>query len=697
MIQYGVSIGDSVKIGKTNFYIEGNIQKVPGQSGIVGTAAPPVYIPFQYLENTGLVQPGSRVTKRYYYQFEGETKVEEVVEIIKHRLNENDIGYETVESRKENLGETFANMNQFLNLVAFVALLLGCVGVASSVHIYIKEKKDIVAILRCFGTQGKQAFFIYLVQILVMGITGSLMGAILGSALQYLIPYVMSDFLPIEVKFSLSWYAIVHGVVTGVVISLLFALMPLLDIRKASPLSTLRSSYENPISKIDPLKLLVYLLTAIFIFTFIYTQGLGGWKITLIFTISLIVAFSVLAGIAKLVMFLLRKYFPTNWAYVWRQGLANLYRPHNQTLLLIISIGLGTALLTTLYFIQGLLIDQVTFAGSGNMPNMVMFDIQSKQKDRLKQLTEEFGLPVMQEVPIVTMRLNKINGLTRKQAKKDSTVDFNSWVFNHEYRVTYRDSLIDSETLVEGTIQKLDVNKIFVTIAERYSNDIHAEIGDELIFDIQGKEVKTIIAGFRKVDWNRVQTNFLVVFPNGVLEKAPQFHVIMTKVPSNQTSAEFQRAVVQEFPNVSVIDLGLILKTVDEILGKVAFVIQFMALFSLFTGLLVLISSVFISKFQRIKESVLLRTLGASKGQLIRITAIEYLVLGSMASITGIFLALFGGWALAYFQFEIPFVPNIIPMVIIFVIITAITVFIGILNNREVIKKAPLEVLRKEA
>ena len=696
MIQYGVQTGDSVRIGNLNFLIEGSIQKVPGQSGIVGMAAPPIYIPFQYLEETGLVQPGSRITKRYYYQFGGEKDVEEVVDIVKPQLNDEGVGYETVESRKENIGNAFTDMNDFLNLVAFVALLLGCVGVASSVHIYIKEKKDTVAILRCFGTQGKQAFTIYLIQILVMGLTGSVAGAFLGSALQYILPMVMADFLPVQVNFSFSTYAILHGIATGVVISMLFALLPLLDIRKASPLSAIRAGFENRISRFDPLKILVYLLTIGFIFSFIYVQNVGGWKTALTFTGSLLVAFAILAGIARLVMYLLRKFFPTSWAYVWRQGLSNLYRPHNQTLILIVSIGLGTALLTTLFFIQGLLIDQVTFAGSGNMPNMVMFDIQTDQKEKLKEITEEYELPVMQEVPIVTMRLRSVNDITRKIAREDSTLDINSWVYNHEYRVTYRDSLIDSETLLEGEIQRLEDDKIYVTIAERYTDDIKGGVGDKLLFNIQGKEVETIIAGVRKVDWNRVQTNFLVVFPEGVLEKAPQFHVIMTKVPSNQKSAEFQRAVVTTFPNISIIDLGLILKTVDEILGKVAFVIQFMALFSLFTGLLVLISSVLISKFQRIRESVLLRTLGANRKQIIRITAIEYLVLGSMASITGIFLALFGGWALAYFQFEIPFVPNIIPIGIIFLVITSITVIIGVLNNREVIRKAPLEVLRKE-
>jgi len=695
MIQYGVAVGDSVRIGKVNFLIEGSIQKIPGQSGIVGTAAPPVYIPFEFLEETGLIQPGSRVTKRYYYQFE-KKDVEKILEEIKPKLNQEGLGYETVESRKENLGKTFSNMNQFLNLVAFVALLLGCVGVASSVHIYIKEKKDTVAILRCFGAQGKQAFTIYLFQILIMGLTGSVAGALLGSALQYLLPFVMSDFLPIEVNFSFSGYAIVHGIATGVVISLLFALLPLLDIRKASPLSAIRSGYENQIRKFDPLKILIYLLTLGFIYGFIYLQEVGGWQTALTFTSSLIVAFAVLAGISQLVILFIRKFFPTSWNYVWRQGLANLYRPHNQTLILMVSIGLGTALLTTLFFIQGLLIDQVSFAGSGNMPNMVMFDIQSDQKEDLKNLTEEYELPVMQEVPIVTMRLRSINDINRKIAKEDSTTEISSWVYNHEYRVTYRDSLIDSETLIEGELQRIEEDKIYITIAERYTDDIKGGVGDKLLFNIQGKEVETIIAGVRKVDWNRVQTNFLVVFPKGVLEKAPQFHVIMTKVTTNQKSADFQRAVVSKFPNVSIIDLGLILKTVDEILGKVAFVIQFMALFSLFTGLLVLISSVLISKYQRIRESVLLRTLGASKKQIIRITAIEYLVLGSMASITGIFLALFGGWALAYFQFEIPFVPNLMPIGIIFTLITLITVVVGVLNNQEVIKKAPLEVLRKE-
>ena len=161
-------------------------------------------------------------------------------------------------------------------------------------------------------------------------------------------------------------------------------------------------------------------------------------------------------------------------------------------------------------------------------------------------------------------------------------------------------------------------------------------------------------------------------------------------------SARYQQAIVRQFPNVSIIDLSLILNTLDEVLGKISFVIRFMAMFSIVTGLLVLIGSVIISKFQRIQESVLLRTLGASKKQILSITALEYMFLGSIAAFSGIVLALIGSWALAVFSFEMAFIPNLFPAVILFAIIAGLTVLIGLINSRSIIQKTPLEVLRAE-
>jgi putative ABC transport system permease protein len=199
------------------------------------------------------------------------------------------------------------------------------------------------------------------------------------------------------------------------------------------------------------------------------------------------------------------------------------------------------------------------------------------------------------------------------------------------------------------------------------------------------------------VNWGKVQTNFQVVFPTGVLEDAPQFQVLMTHVPSNKVSAAFQQAVVRQFPNISIIDLGLVLSILDELLSKISYVIRFMSAFSIITGIVVLIASVRISKYQRIQESVLLRTLGASRKQILAITALEYLFLGSLSALTGILIAVAGTWFLAKYSFEIPYSVSFVPALILFFIIALLTVIIGLLNSRGVLNKPPLEILRTNA
>lgn len=270
--------------------------------------------------------------------------------------------------------------------------------------------------------------------------------------------------------------------------------------------------------------------------------------------------------------------------------------------------------------------------------------------------------------------------------------------YEREYRVTYRDSLIDTKKIVEGEWHGSvgDDGIIYVSLADNVARGMKAKIGSKVTFNVQGALVETVVGSIREVDFSRVQTNFFVVFPTWVLEEAPQFYVIVSRVESEEQSAKYQQALVRSFPNVSVIDLTQILKSVETALNKVSFVIRFMALFSILTGLVVLISSVVLSKFQRIQESVLLRTLGASRRQIIRINALEYFLLGSLATLTGIGLSIIGSFALAKWQLEIPYNPDLMPAVYVFAAITGLTMLIGLLNSREVLNKPPLEVLRKE-
>ncbi|MFT4663212.1 MAG: putative ABC transport system permease protein [Polaribacter sp.] len=700
MIQFDLATGDTVKIGETSFLISGQLNAAPGSSGFTSAIAPLIIIPKKYLEETGLLQTGSRVEYQHYIKLANNTdqQTEELREAIRPKLRTLSIRSTTVESRKENIGEAFKNLSNFLNLIGFIALLLGCIGVASSVHIYIKDKLGTVAILRTLGTSGRQAFWIYLIQIGIMGLIGAILGATLGSILQLVIPAVLKDFLPLQnISSSISPTAVAQGIITGLGIALLFALLPLLAIRRTSPLRTLRAGFDDPEQERDLLKWLVYLLIFLFMAGFSWSQTGGGMEAVL-FPLAIFIAFALLAAVAKFVMWAVKRFFPKGWSFTMRQGISSLFRPNNQTLTLIVSIGLGTALISTLFFVQDMLLKQVQLSGSGNMPNIILFDIQSSQKEGVNALTIEHGLPLLQEVPVVNMRVAGVDTLTKDAYLRDTTSEISGWVFRREFRSTYRDTLIESETIIDGEWhgEKSEDGTIYVSIAENVADATKAYIGMPMTFNVQGAMIKTKVGSIREINWDRMQTNFFVVFPKGVLEKAPQFHVILTRAEETEKSARFQQALIQAFPNVSAIDLSTILKSVDDILTKVSFVIQFMALFSILTGLMVLISSVVLSKYQRIKESVLLRTLGASGKQIIRINAMEYFVLGSLATLTGILLSFLGSWLIAKFMFEIPFTPALLPPFLVFLGITILTVLIGVTNSRGILNTPPLEILRRE-
>ena len=390
--------------------------------------------------------------------------------------------------------------------------------------------------------------------------------------------------------------------------------------------------------------------------------------------------------------------------------------------MLTVSIGLSTAFICILFLVQDILVKRVTLSSGVNQPNMVLFDIQNEQKDAVAGLTKSYHLPLMSQVPIVTVRIEEINGKNAAAlAKADSVREAKQAkpgrgegqkreqggpgegpsrrAFSGELRITFQDSLTAAEKVVKGVwrgkVLKPE-DTVYVSFEEGYARRINVDVGDKILFNVQGMLIPTVVGSLRSVNWTKMQTNFRVVFPAGVLEEAPQFHVLMTHVPNGQVSANFQAAVVRAFPNISVIDLDLILKVLDELLSKISFVIRFMAAFSMATGWIVLISAVLTSKGARLKESVLLRTLGASKRQILTITALEYLFLGVFAAGAGLILALAGSWALARFSFDTGFSPEWWPVALLFSTVCLLVVITGVLSSRSVLNTPPLEILRKE-
>jgi putative ABC transport system permease protein len=699
MLQFNVEVGDIIQIGATDFRIAGVLKKIPGEAQIGSIFGPRVYIPGQYLEETRLLQAGSLAFYQVYFKFDRQRDIEALAEEIKPKLIKHRLTSDTVESRKADLGQAMENFYRFLSLIGFIALILGSIGVASAIHVYVRHKLDTVAILRCLGAKAKQAFWIYLIQAGAIGLVGSIIGAALGVIIQTLLPAVVGDLMPVSIEVQISWWAILQGMIIGLGMAILLAMIPLISVRRISPLLALRQSFETGDSpKKDPLRLWIYLVIVIAItsFSIMHSQE---WRYGIAFAAALAIAFGLIVGASKLVMKLIRKYFPSSWSYVWRQSLANLFRPNNQTTILMLSLGLGAFLIATLYLVHNTLLKEVEINSSGNKPNMILFDIQTDQIDGVENLVRSFELPVIEKNPIVSMRIAEIKGRTYEEIRNDSTSTISRWSIRREYRTTYRDSLTDAEKLIAGKFHKPvrdPSDSIFVSIEEDIAENLKVKPGDEVVFDIQGVPVKTVVGSLRKVNWRRIRTNFFIIFPTGVLEDAPQMHALITRVATNQESAELQRALVREFPNVSAIDLSLVFSTLDSVLSKIGFVIRFMASFSIFTGLIVLVGAVSISRYQRIQESVLLRTLGASRKQVVKITMLEYLFLGSLAVFTGLILSLGGSWALAHFVFEAPFSPAILPILVISVVVVGLTILLGMLNSRGIVDKPPLEVLRVE-
>lgn len=696
-VQYGLKPGDSVQVGNSRFPLAGTVRKFPGGSGILQTFTPSVYISMVGLDSTGLVQFGSRITYRRYYRTGGVEQTESMEEKLRSPLKKFGHNLETVESRKESLGRAFSSVYRFFSMLGFVALILGCIGVASSVHIYAREKRQEVAMMRCLGASGWRAFRIYFIQIFLVGTAASVCGALLGALIQQMVPVVFKDFIPGDLTLGLSLAAVLEGIVTGILVSLLFSALPLLAVRFVPPLVVLRSS-ESQIKRFSATRLLVLFLVVLFPAAAAAWQT-GSWRYGLAFTVGLGVALGLLWFTASGLLALVKRFFPRGAGFVFRHALSGLYRPMNQTHLLLVTVGLGAFILCTLNIIQSSLLGQVEFSGQTNRSNSIMFDIQPDQKDGVLNLIRASGAPVNQQVPIVTCRLSAVKGKSVEAWRADSTAGIPEWALMREYRVTYRDTLIASEEIIEGKVQSYKPgvrDSVFVTISDGFQDNLKVKIGDSLLFDVQGMPVMVRIGGIRKVDWPKDPPNFILVFPAGVLEQAPQTWVAATRLEEGEQAAAFQRKLVAGFPNVSLIDLSLVLSTVNAIFDKVGLVVRFLALFSIITGLVVLSGAVINSRYARMKENILLRTLGARSSQVVMITLIEYAWLGLFAALTGTLLSVGGGFLACRFFFEVAFAADVSELALITAGIVGLTVLIGWWNSRGVLHAPPLQVLRGE-
>jgi putative ABC transport system permease protein len=687
LIQFGAKVGDDIRLGQLTLPIVGELRKVPCESAALAVVFPRVYLPMEDLSGSGLLVAGSLAQYKTYFHFPARTDVPQLVARLEPQLEKFRLSFDTVEKRKQNLGRAMDNLYHFLNLTGLVALMLGGVGVAGAIHVHVKQKLGTVAVLRCLGGSAGRVFAVYLAQGIALGALGALLGTALGAMAQTLLPRVLADFIPFTFQFQTAWLALGRAAGAGFLVCLLFALLPLLAVRRVSPWAALRVAVE-PAARPDPLRWGVMACLAALALGFGLTQG-RNWRAGLGFVLGVGVVFVLLAATARGLVALARQSGRMmSLPFVARQGLANLHRPDNRTHLLLFSLGLGTFLLAAIFLVEHTLTGDLIVPGA-SQANAVLFDIQPDQKKAVAGLVRSLGRPVLDEAPIVTMRISSIKGRPVESLLADRQSAIPAWTLRREYRSTYTDHLRDAERITAGQwIGRVagDTAVVPISVETGIATELGVKPGDEIGFDVQGMPVRTRVASLREVNWRRPQPNFFMLFPRGVLEDAPSMNVLMTRVDSSAQSALLQREVIKAFPNVSVIDLSLILETVDAIVGKISFVIRFMALFTVATGILVMAGALVSSHFQRVRESILLRTLGASRAQIWRILAVEYLALGGLAA----------AWALAAFVFKAPFAPPLWPLLAGLAAVPALTLGTGLLMSRGILRQSPLAVLRAE-
>lgn len=730
LVALGAEIGDEIEIGEARFRVAGELRRLPGDIEIASSFAPRVFIPAARLDETELLGFGARVTYEAFLRVPAPGLAELIEDRYRPIWRSERVRSDTLQEQQEEMDAALGSLGRYLGLVGVFALLLGGIGVASAMSAYMSRKVESIAVLRCIGATSRQVFGVYLLQAAVMGLAGALVGVAIGAVVQWMLPRMLTGLLPVDVPIRVDGPAAATGLVVGLCTAAAFALLPLLEIRSVSPLRALRRSVE-PLAAAGTdwprIGAWAVLVGGVLLLIMYQVRDVGvGLGVAAGVGVTLLALWLAARGGAALLRALPRG----GLTYTVRQGIANLHRPGNQTVTVVLALGFGAFLIATLILTQANILRPLA-VDTDTRFNLIFLDVQSDQVEPVRGILAEHDVSLLQSVPLVSMRVSALNGEPVRLGADipgdlDGSEDLDElaadagggenganrgepgagprrWAVRREYRSTFRDAPTGSERIVAGEWWDGRADSggdggppYEVSLEDDIAGDLGVGVGDRVDWDVQGITIPTVVTSIRAVDWARLEPNFFAVFEPAALRDAPQMWVLLARGESTDARAVAQRDVVAAHSNVSAIDLTLVQAALDEIVGRVSLVIRFLAGFSVATGFIVLLGSVATGRLQRIRESVLLKTLGATRRQIGAILLSEYALLGLLAVIVGAGLSLASAWALARFLFDVPFEAEAVPLVALAASIAALAAAIGLSGSREVFRTTPMEALREE-
>ena len=675
--------GDTIELGEARLIVASKITQEPDYSIGFINLGPRVLINAIDLPATGLIQQGSRIS--YRLLIGGSAGL---VEILRNWVKPNLALGERIEGIRDARPEIKAALERaekFLSLAAMASVVLAAAAVALAARRFITRHLDGCAVMRCLGARQNEVLYLYLYHFIILGLIASIMGCLLGLVAQEALVYWLSTMIEVELPWP-SLFPFLQGILVGVVLLLGFALPPLLNLRSVPALRVLR----RDIGSSNAYSLTGYAL-GLAVLSVLFLWKAGDVRLGL----SAMTGFIAAIAIFGLLGFFLVKTISSmrsKTGGTWKYGLASIWRRANTSVIQTVALGLGLMALLTLTLIRSDLLQNWQTSLPSDTPNRFLVNIQEYQLQPLQAFFRQNDVLQPSVYPMVRGRLTSING---KLVLPDSYSNARAKrLVKREFNLSWASKIRSDNQIIEGKWwQSGDTGKAILSMEEGVAKAIGVQLGDRLDFDVAGSNFSAVVNSIRKVDWDSFRVNFFAVTPPGVLEKYPTSYITSFYLP--QSKMDMMNQLVVAFPNFLVIDVATIITQVQKVIEQVTKAVEFVFLFTLLAGIIVLYAAVISTQDERIYEAAIFRTLGARSSQLISAWTVEFVILGGLSGLFASIGASALGYVIGKYTLNLPYTFNIwIWLIGLFAGILGVMVA-GMMGTRSALTSPPIIVLRR--
>jgi putative ABC transport system permease protein len=644
LIRLNAHVGDALRLGGRNFKIAAVLKQEPDRLTAGAGMGPRVMISQAALERTGLIAPGSRASQRLLLKLPAQIDPVAMRKDVEQALPDAQV----MDFREGNpaLSQGLDNSTAILSLICLVAMVLGAIGVAMAMHAHLEQRMDMLAILKAIGAGSGDLLRIFLLQTLGLGLAGGLLGVAAGVGVMAALPAVFGNLLPVHAALEFPWKSIAAGLGTGLLTTLLFCLPPMLDVRGVRPVLVLRRLVEPGPEGIGGwfarwwarrlqigIAALVIAALGGIAWALSDSAKVGKW-FAFLFTAALLVLLAMAAAALRVLRWLLNRVRLRLPSFL-RHGLANLYRPGNQSAAVLASLGLGVMLILAVYLMQASLLRDLRETASPKLPNVFLIDMTPDEIAGVKDIFAHQsgvngGLDLM---PLVTGRFVSLNGKTLDELKGQH---FPRRMLESA-RLTYADAPPEGDKVLQGKWWTAS-DAAEIAIGSGAAERLHLGIGSAVEIELGGTVHMLKLGAIYRSDGQHLATQAEFVLPSGLTKDLTPTWYGGAHIDPRQVAA-MERALFQAYPTITVINLADVLDRIESVVNQITFVVRFLAGFSIFAGLMILASSIASTRFRRMREAVVLKTLGATRMRIVRTFSVEFSVLGLLAGSVGVVFA----------------------------------------------------------